>query len=455
MKRILIVDDEKNMCTILKMLFEGEGFDVALAYNGAEAIQRIEQGEVIDLIISDFKMPGVDGIGIMNHIKETERDIPLILITAYGTIPDAVLAIQKGAADFITKPFNMDVITHTVSRVFRTMELERANQILSDTIGEDCVICESPEMHEIMKLVKKFASVSTPVLITGESGVGKELIAKAIHAQGQPSNKTKGKRPFILINCPAIPETLLESEIFGYQRGAFTGAHRDFKGKVRLAEGGTLFLDEVGDLPESIQPKLLRVLEDMSFQPLGSNTTIRVNARIICTTNQDLGKLVQTGSFRRDLFYRINALTLNIPPLREREADIMPLANFFLEKYSLEMRKHVRISDSVTQAFMGYSWPGNIRELRNVVERAVVIANDGGPIRLSDLPKEVADGPRQPNAAGTNSLRVHERTLILEALQKAGWNISKAASLLGIPRSNLRYRIEKYGLTNGEFSPER
>jgi DNA-binding NtrC family response regulator len=452
MKRILIVDDEANMRTVLSMLFRDKGYDVATAADGAETIRRIEQGELVDLIISDLKMPGVDGIGILDWLKETERDIPLMLVTAYGTIPDAVQAVKKGAVDFITKPFNSEVIAHTVSRVFRTVDLERSNRILAESVASDRVVCESPQMLEIMTLVRKFAAASMPVLITGESGVGKEMIARAMHAQAC-SLDPNIKKPFIVINCPAIPESLLESEMFGHQRGAFTGATRDFKGKVLLADGGTLFLDEVGDLPLPLQPKLLRVLEDKSFQPVGSNTTVRVNARVICTTNQDLEQCVAKGTFRRDLFYRINALTMRVPPLRERKADIRPLAEHFLEKYSLEMRKEIRISADVREAFQEYPWPGNVRELRNVVERAVVIVNSGAEIGLRDLPPEVSRGAHGEEPDRENRLEVQERSLILETLQQSGWNISRAAQTLGIPRSNLRYRIEKFGLARGENSP--
>jgi DNA-binding NtrC family response regulator len=452
MKRILIVDDEKNMCKVLSMLFKDEGYDVASAEDGAEAIRRIEQGDLIDLIISDLKMPGVDGLGILDYLKKTERDIPFVLITAYGTIPDAVKALKKGAVDFITKPFNVDVIANTVRRVFRTAALERTNQILSESIVEDRFVFESPQMREIMGLVPKYAAASAPILILGESGVGKEMVARAIHRHGY-SMDLSAKKPFILINCPAIPEQLLESELFGHRRGAFTGATKDFKGKVLLADGGTLFLDEVGDLPVSIQPKLLRVLEDKSFQPVGSITTVRVNARVICTTNQDLEKLMETGVFRRDLFYRINALTISVPPLRERKADLKPLTDYFLRRYSLEMRKEVQISNDVMEAFQEYSWPGNVRELRNVLERAVVIVNSGVEIGLCDLPQEVFHGGHCLEPNRENRLEAQERALILATLNQSAWNISRASQALGIPRSNLRYRIEKFGLTRGEYSP--
>ena len=298
------------------------------------------------------------------------------------------------------------------------------------------------------------AGIRAPVLIMGESGVGKEMIAHAIHAQACSLEPTV-KKPFIVVNCPAIPDALLESEMFGYQRGAFTGATRDHKGKVLLADGGTLFLDEVGDLPLTLQPKLLRVLEDKSFQPVGSNATVRVNARVICTTNRDLEQAVTAGTFRRDLFYRINALIMRLAPLRERKADIRPLVDHFLQRYSLEMRKEVRVSADVLEAFQEYPWPGNVRELRNVVERAVVIVNSGEEIGLRDLPPEMSHDGRSAEPSRENRLETQERALIMEALHQSGWNISRAAQALGIPRGNLRYRIDKFGLTKGENPPPR
>ena len=449
MKRILVVDDEKNMCMVLKMLLERDGYSVITAYNGKEAIEYLLKGEIIDLIVSDLKLPDIDGMGILKFLKSTEREIPLVLITAYGSIESAVKAMKEGAVDFITKPFNKDIIRQIIRRTFQMESLEDENELLKETTREGELVYRSRSMQNIMDTVKKVATVSSPVLISGESGSGKGIIAKTIHALGDPAHGNASKRPFIRINCPAIPETLLQSELFGYQKGAFTGASRDFKGKVRLAEGGTLFLDEIADLPQTIQPKLLRLLEEKSFEPLGSTTTIMVNTRIICATNHDLHTLVKEGLFRKDLFYRINTITINVPPLRERSDDILPLSDFFLATISKEMgRKVKKLSDEVQEAFMAYSWPGNVRELFNVIERAVVLSNHE-TITLSDVPCEFQEMRLDTITPGENKLTNAEKELLLNALRKCAWNISAAARELGISRSTLRYRISKYRLKAG------
>ncbi|MCP4405669.1 MAG: sigma-54-dependent Fis family transcriptional regulator [bacterium] len=449
MERILVVDDEKNMCMILKMLLEKDGYAVVTANSGKEAIEYLLKGEVIDLIISDLKMTDVDGMGVLKFLRSTKREIPLVLITAYGSIESAVEAMKQGAADFITKPFNKDVIRHIVRRIFRIESLQEENTLLKDTIREGDLVYRSQAMHSIMETVKKVAVVPSPVLIVGESGTGKGVIAKAIHALGNPAGGKTRQRPFVRINCPSIPETLLQSELFGYQKGAFTGASRDFKGKIRLAEGGTLFLDEIGDLPYSIQPKLLRLLEEKSFEPLGSTTTIKVNTKIICATNQDLKTLMKEKLFRKDLFYRINTITIDVPPLRERPEDIIPVSEIFLANAAKEMRKTVKtLSDEVKNAFMAYPWPGNVRELLNVMERAVVLSNSD-LISLQDIPMEFHEIGLTSFAEGENKLVKTEKMLLLEALQKCEWNISGAARALGISRSTLRYRMSKYKLKEG------
>lgn len=445
MKRILIVDDEKNMCMILKMLLKRDGYSVITANSGGEALEQLRKGEVIDLIISDLKLPDIDGMGILNFLNTNELEIPLVLITAYGSIELAVEAMKKGAQDFITKPFNKDVIRHIVRRIFRIENLEEENTLLKETHGGNLVY-RSQTMQTLMETVKKVALVPSPVLILGENGTGKGLIAKTIHNLGETATGKPSSTPFVRINCPAIPETLLQSELFGYRKGAFTGASSDFKGKIRLADGGTLFLDEIGDLPHTIQPKLLRLLEEKSFEPLGSTTTIQVNTKIICATNRDLNRLVAEGSFRKDLFYRINTFTINIPPLRERTEDIIPLAEFFLHKLAKEMGKTEKtFSDKVKNAFVEYSWPGNVRELLNVVERAVVLSNND-TLTLSDIPFEFHDQGTETTPDDENKLIHAEKKLLFDALQKSGWNISAAARELGITRNTLRYRISKYRL---------
>ncbi len=451
MNRILVVDDEQNMCVVLKMLFQDEGYSVITSTDGNKVIQMLESGEVIDLIISDLKMPDVDGMMLLDYLRETDRDIPVVLITAYGTIPDAVEAMKKGAVDFITKPFNTDLILHKVKQIFEVKNLESNRQLLVERALDDNIIFKSSQMKKIMEITKKVAMVSTPVLLTGESGTGKELIAKAIHAWKSENEAWEAKKPFARINCAAIPESLFESELFGYQRGAFTGASKDYKGKIRAAEGGTLFLDEIGELPLMLQPKLLHLLEDKTFQPLGSNTIIRMDCRIICATNRELGELIKQGVFRKDLYYRINTLSIAVPPLRNRKEDIKPLLDYFLDKYCKEMGKTVTMSEPARRAFDAYAWPGNIRELKNIIERLIVLAGRNSEIKLGDLPVEITEADTDSdNRSTVDRLAAVEREMILNTLRQTSWNVSKAADLLGIPRGNLRYRIQKYNLRTGE-----
>lgn len=443
MRRILVVDDEPNMCNALTILLEKHNYSVCTASDGKEAIHRIKQGEVVDLVISDLKMPNVDGMGVLKFLKGNKRDIPLVLITAYGSIEAAVEAMKMGAADFITKPFNKDVICHVIDRIFQIENLSQENRHLKNIIQKEKLVYKSQSMQQTMNTVAKVASVTTPVLITGESGVGKGLIAETIHNLGG-----EAERPFIAINCPTIPETLLESELFGYRRGAFTGADADFKGKIRLSEGGTLFLDEIADIPLSVQAKLLRILEEKRFEPLGSNTTIKINNRIICATNRELNQLVDKGRFRKDLYYRINAITIDVPPLCERVEDIIPLAQFFLAHFAREMQKGISgFSETAKQALIRYTWPGNVRELRNVVERAVVLSQSQ-QIELSDIPLELQQNSSDPPLQG-NKLESQERRLLKEALDAHKGNVCAAALALGISRSTLRYRMKKYHLVSG------
>lgn len=443
MRRILVVDDEPNMCNALTILLEKHNYSVCTASDGKEAIHRIKQGEVVDLVISDLKMPNVDGMGVLKFLKGNKRDIPLVLITAYGSIEAAVEAMKMGAADFITKPFNKDVICHVIDRIFQIENLSQENRHLKNIIQKEKLVYKSQSMQQTMNTVAKVASVTTPVLITGESGVGKGLIAETIHNLGG-----EAERPFIAINCPTIPETLLESELFGYRRGAFTGADADFKGKIRLSEGGTLFLDEIADIPLSVQAKLLRILEEKRFEPLGSNTTIKINNRIICATNRELKQLVDKGRFRKDLYYRINAITIDVPPLYERSEDIIPLAQFFLAHFAREMQKGISgFSETAKQALIRYIWPGNVRELRNVVERAVVLSQSQ-QIELSDIPLELQQNSSDPPPQG-NKLESQERRLLKEALDAHKGNVCAAALALGISRSTLRYRMKKYHLVSG------
>ena len=444
MRRILVVDDEQNMRNALSILLEKHNYAVCTACDGEEAIAAIEGGEVVDLIITDLKMPHVDGIGVLNYLRRKRHDIPLVLITAFGSIEAAVEAMKMGAADFITKPFNKDVICHVIDRIFRIENLNAENIHLKGMLQNERLVYNSRSMQQIMNTVDRIAPAPSPVLITGESGVGKGLIAETIHNLGGDAS-----RPFIAINCPTIPETLLESELFGYRKGAFTGADSDFKGKIRLSEGGTLFLDEIADIPLNVQAKLLRILEEKLFEPLGSNTTIRINNRIICATNRELNRLVDDGRFRKDLYYRINTITIDIPPLCKRTEDIAPIAEFFMNHFATQMRKEITgFSEAVRQALIRYTWPGNVRELRNVMERAVVLSQ-GGRIEPADLPLELREGNGAYPPSQENRLESVEVSLLKDALEKNEGNVSAAAAALGISRSTLRYRMKKYGLLRG------
>jgi len=417
MKRILVADDEINMCRILKIILENDGYSVLTANSG-----------------------------ILEFIKETKKDIPIILITAYGSIEIAVEAMKKGAADFITKPFDKNVIRHIIRRVFHIADLEEENEQLRNINIKHDFIYKSKVMTETMGIIKKIARVSRPILIQGESGSGKEVIAKQIHMASSNFQGNSDTSPFISINCPAVPESLLESELFGYQKGSFTGAAKDFKGKIRLSEGGTLFLDEIGELSLNVQPKLLRFLENKKIMPLGGNTEYSVNTRVICATNKNLKEMVDKGLFREDLFYRINTIIIEVPPLRERKEDILPLADYFLNNLSQELgelKKH--LPEPIIKSFLEYKWPGNVRELRNIIERAVLLSGSED-ISLNDIPVELRYQNTFDEYPSNNQIESSERKMLLSTLILSEWNITTSAKKLGLTRSTMRYKIIKYQL---------
>jgi two-component system response regulator AtoC len=451
-KRILVVDDERNMQAVLKLLFDGEGYDTSCVSDGVEALEMLDGGEPFGAVISDFKMNRLDGMGLLKAMRERDIRIPFVLITAYGTIEKAVEAMKLGAVDVVTKPFAKEALLAIVARAF---ELAVGEEPWCKDLAEaEGLVYRSPAMAEIGRLLARVGPAAAPVLLTGESGTGKEVLARAIH-RAYAGGKFDSK-PFVSVNCPAVPESLLESELFGYRKGAFTGADQDFRGKVEIADGGTLFFDEIGDLPASIQPKLLRLLENRTFEPLGSGRTSDVDIRIICATNRNLGQLVGEGRFREDLFYRINTFTIEMPPLRDRREDISPLADFFLRRFAFEARKGVvAFSPGAADYLAAYPWPGNVRELKNVIERAVILCS-GTEILAEDLPRELrracenGNGSRpaaspDPGSA-SNQIESAERSLIQGALDRAAGNVSAAARLLGITRNTLRYRMRKYEL---------
>lgn len=449
-ERVLVVEDERNMQAVLKLLFEGRGYEALCVSDGLEALEALDADPYIGMVVSDFKMDRMDGMGLLKAMRERGIDTPFILITAYGTVEKAVEAMKLGAVDVVTKPFAKEVLLDAVARCARPASDRRKGA----RAKVDELVYASPAMAEIGRLVDRVGPATAPVLLIGESGTGKEVLARALH-KAYAGGDFEAK-PFVSVNCPAVPESLLESELFGYHKGAFTGADQDFKGKVESADGGSLFFDEIGDLPASIQPKLLRLLENRTFEPLGSGKTKKVSIRIICATNRNLSRLVAEGKFREDLYYRINTFTIDLPPLRDRREDIPPLAAHFLARFSSEAGKDIRsFSPEAARLLADYDWPGNVRELRNAVERAVVLCT-GTEILSTDLPRglrhsslgPLPNGGRiaDPTSECRNTIESAERELIISALDRAGGNVSAAARILGITRNTLRYRIRKYGL---------
>ncbi len=445
MKKLLIVDDELNMQKVLGILFRREDYEVTTVSNGREAVEILDKGIIFDLILSDIKMPIMDGIELLKYLNKSQINIPLILITAYGSITEAVDAMKLGAVDFITKPFNKEDLKNIVYRAIHK-EKEKNNKQNKSLWNDKGVIYSSEKIQKIMETVRKIAPSNLSILLTGESGTGKGIVAKAIHNYAFKNTETKS--PFISINCPALPDTLLESELFGYKKGAFTGADKDFPGKVSLANGGTLFLDEIGDLSMTVQSKLLKLLEEGIYSPLGSTKEFKAHIRIISATNQSLAKMIKEKKFREDLFYRINSVMLEIPPLRARKDDISPLAEFFIKRFSKENNKKInKISDKVLAYITGYHWPGNIRELRNVIHRAVVLSSNNELI-IDDFPLFEKDDSSRYNFS-MNVVKKDEKELVLGVLTDNNWNISASARELGISRGSLRYRITKYSLEIG------
>ncbi|MFN8140604.1 MAG: sigma-54 dependent transcriptional regulator [Fimbriimonadales bacterium] len=378
--KILIVDDEPNIRRILQAAFERSGYVTRTAETGEEAIDKLT-AEGADLVLTDVMMPGMTGVELLKRIKQTLPEVPVLVMTAYGTIPQAVEAIKAGAGDYIPKPFDLEHIRKAAAYWIRTPSKPRVENKLETNEAMGAFISASPKMQEVAEFMKQIATARATVLITGESGTGKEQVAKAIH---RLSDRASG--PFVAVSCAALPETLLESELFGHEKGAFTGADNAKPGRFELADGGTLLLDEVGEIPPLIQVKLLRVLQEREFERLGGTTPVKTDVRLIAATNRDLPDAVEAGTFRQDLLFRLQVLTIELPPLREREEDIEPLALHFLKKYSLQEGKQIQsVTDSALSILKSHSWPGNVRELENVIERAVVLAGASQIELLPDL----------------------------------------------------------------------
>ncbi|HEX3031376.1 MAG TPA: sigma-54 dependent transcriptional regulator [Bacillota bacterium] len=444
----LIIDDEEHMGWIIAKALERENYRCLTATSGSEGIS-VFNSHSPDLVILDLRLPDMNGIDVLKIIKKEQPQVPVIIITAHGTVETAIEAMKAGAADYISKPFDMEELKLIIRRSLEMVELVSEVNFLRGELGEKLkagLIGKSPLIEEIRQLVDKVADTSATVLIEGESGTGKEVVARLIHHKSSMAS-----RPFVAINCAAIPENLLESELFGYERGAFTGALARKKGKLEIASGGTVFLDEIGEMPLRLQAKLLRVLQEKTFERVGGNEQVKISARIIAATNRDLRKAVQEGSFREDLYYRLQVIPIHVPPLRERQEDIGELVDFFLRKY--DYRQRIKgITGQVLEMFLKYHWPGNIRELENTIERAVILCSEEY-VSPQYLPREMVTNEPPPIENMIKDfpeegicLETIERALISKALKKSGGNQTKAARLLGITRSALIYRMEKHNL---------
>jgi DNA-binding NtrC family response regulator len=438
---ILVVDDEKVVRDSLTKWFLQDGYDVESAESGAEALKRL-QARKRDLLLLDIKMPGMDGMELQQRVKDIDPGASIIFITAHATIDSAVQALKQGAFDYVTKPVDPDYLSHVVANAFRqrslSLENERMRESITSASRAEEIVGESPQVKKIFELIDTVAKTDTTVMIRGESGTGKELVARAIHA-----NSNRRFFPVVPVNCGGLAEGLLESELFGHERGAFTGAHYRRKGKLELADGGTLFLDEVGNISAKTQMDLLRVLETKQFTRVGGNDVLRIDFRVICATNTDLEQAVKQGTFREDLYYRLNVFSIVLPPLRERRSDIPLLANYFVKKYAHQMNKPVTgLSPEAMEQVVQYSWPGNVRELENAIERAMVL---GTPplLKASDLPFQMAN---ERGRIRTGTLADIERAYVAEVLERNRWNISRSAEELDIDRVTLYHKIDKYGL---------
>jgi len=451
--KILVVDDELNMQLVLKALLKKEGYDVATASDGIEALKVLKSGGVA-VVVTDLKMPKLDGVGLLERVIRDYPSTPVIIITAHGTIATAVDALKKGAFDYITKPFERDELKNTIHKAMRTRRLNEEELLVSpDDIDRQGIIGSSEPMSKIYDTIKRVAPTTTTVLISGETGTGKDLIAYAIHR-----NSPRRDNPFVKINCAAIAENLIESELFGYERGAFTGAVSTKPGRFELADKGTLFLDEVGEIPRDMQVKLLRVIQDHEFERVGGLRTIRVDVRLIAATNRNLLQDVKDGRFREDIYYRLNVFPTHIPPLRERREDILPLTEYFIEKFNGKLDREVKHIDSrVKDVLVSYDWPGNIRELENFIERIVLMAV-GDTITFEDIPtewKSAAEAISLSQKAGQKRpfkdfVKGHmeevEKQTIIQCLEEVGGNVTKAAQRLGLSRKGLQLKMIKYNL---------
>jgi DNA-binding NtrC family response regulator len=447
---ILIVEDEPKMRRLLELQLAEEGFHARTSPDAETGLQLLGK-EPFDVIVTDFKLPGMSGLEFLHAVKRVNAELPVVIMTAYGTVESAVDAMKAGASDYVLKPFSLAELVLIIRKELATHHLRQENRDLREALGHRYeyknIVARSDKMQAVLALVERVAPTNATVLIGGESGVGKDLIARAIH---EHSHRASG--PFVKINSTAIPETLLESELFGYEKGAFTGASSNKPGKFELADKGTLFLDEIGDVPAAIQVKLLRVLQDREFERLGSTRTHKVDVRMVAATNRDLRAALEEGTFREDLYYRLNVVAIDIPPLRDHKEDIPALAELFLEKSARESGKAVRgITPQAMKLLMDFHWPGNVRELQNVLERAVTLSSgatlDVGDIHIDGPPRRVSTDSAPVLPEGM-TLEQWEEELLREALRRANGNKSQAARALGLSRNALRYRLSKMGVSD-------
>lgn len=443
---ILVVDDEKNIREGLGEYLRLDGYDVALASDGKEGVLLADRGD-IDLVITDLKMPGLSGGELLKQVTSRYPSVPVIVLTGHGTVEDAVDAMRNGAYDFITKPVNLDHLSILVKRALERRELSRRNEELLEEVETQkrvsSIVGKSPAIRQIFELVRRVAPTKASVLITGESGVGKELVADAIHNLSPRADK-----PFIKVHCAALAESLLESELFGHEKGSFTGAQARKKGRFELANEGTLFLDEIGEINQNVQIKILRVLQDKRFERVGGEDTLESDVRVVAATNKDLKAEIAAGTFREDLYYRLNVVNIHVPPLRERKDDIPLLAGSFLNEFASDNNKAIIGFDPKARAALyAYSWPGNVRELRNCIESAVVMASEG-LVTIDDLPPGVRAGAEESviRVPPGSTLADAERIIIRETLAAQGSNKSRTADILGIARKTLYQKIQDYDL---------
>jgi len=447
--KVLVADDEKNIREGLAEALAQDGYGTALAQDGEEAMSLVERGDV-DLVITDLRMPRKGGGEVLKEVVGRYPGIPVIVLTGHGTIEDAVSAMRLGAFDFVTKPINLDHLGLLVKRALESRELARKNlELEAEVMAQrraSSIIGSSPEMKKVLDLVRRVSSTKASVLVTGESGVGKELVADAIH-----NLSPRAEFPFVKVHCAALAESLLESELFGHEKGAFTGAQGRKRGRFELADKGTLFLDEIGEINQNVQIKILRVLQERKFERVGGEETIEADVRIVAATNRDLKEEIKKGSFREDLYYRLNVVNIHVPPLRERRDDIPVLAMAFLREFAEENGKRIEgLEPKARRALYDYPWPGNVRELRNSIESAVVMSS-GPLVGLEDLPPGIRSSgeERDVRVPVGSSLEDAERILIRETLAAQGGNKSRTAEILGIGRKTLYQKLEEYGLDKG------